>query len=132
VWLSVDLLPGTASQGPSPHLMVVVAGSPRPKTMGVEITHECSSRVRAGERLGSGRARHPPPRWDRRWCSSRSRRRTGVRPRARRWIVGGLIGLIAIIAASFNGVSLINVGRRNINWMIMSAGVAAAVGFLCP
>jgi hypothetical protein len=55
-----------------------------------------------------------------------------VRPRARRWIVGGLIGLIAIIAASFNGVSLINVGRRNINWMIMSAGVAAAVGFLCP
>lgn len=50
-----------------------------------------------------------------------------VHSRARRWIVCGLIGLVAIIAAWFNGVSFINVGQHNINSMIMSAGFAAAI-----
>ena len=50
-----------------------------------------------------------------------------VRLRARRWISCGLIGLIAVIAAWFNGVSFINVGQHNVNSMIMSAGFAAAV-----
>jgi hypothetical protein len=50
-----------------------------------------------------------------------------VRSRARRWISCGLIGLVAIIAAWFNGVSFINVGQHNVNSMIMSAGFAAAV-----
>lgn len=50
-----------------------------------------------------------------------------MRSRARRWIVCGLIGLIAVIAAWFNGVSFINVGQHNLNSMIMSAGFAAAV-----
>jgi hypothetical protein len=50
-----------------------------------------------------------------------------VRSRERRWISCGLIGLIAIIAAWFNGVSFINVGQHNVNSMIMSAGFAVAI-----
>jgi hypothetical protein len=50
-----------------------------------------------------------------------------VRSRTRRLTVSALMGLIAIIAAWFNGVSFIDVGQHNINSMIMSTGFAAAV-----
>lgn len=50
-----------------------------------------------------------------------------VRSRARRWVACGLTGLIAIIAAWFNGMSFINLGQHNVNSMIMSAGFAAAI-----
>lgn len=49
-----------------------------------------------------------------------------VRSGARRWVACALIGLLAITAAWFNGVSFINLGQHNINSMIMSAGFAAA------
>jgi hypothetical protein len=50
-----------------------------------------------------------------------------VRSGARRWILCALIGLIAVIAAWFNGVSFVNLGQHDINSMIMSAAFAAAV-----
>ncbi len=49
--------------------------------------------------------------------------------RARRtaWIVTSAVGLVAILAAWFNGLSFINLGQPNFNSMIMSGGFAVAV-----